>query len=187
MKEKLACWKREALSIPNLLSYVRLILIPVFCLAYAQGKYLSTAILVVISGLTDTLDGYIARHFDMITEWGKIIDPVADKLTQLALAVCLTSRYTWLAWIFAILVIKEAFMAVMGVVVLHRHYEIRGAIWCGKVSTAAFYLTMLALLFFPYMSASVAQLLGMICAAALCMSFIGYAVFYYKLLKHHES
>ena len=75
MKEELQRWKKEAFSIPNCLSYLRLILIPIFCVLYARGEYLTTAILVVLSGITDALDGYIARHCNMITELGKIVDP----------------------------------------------------------------------------------------------------------------
>ena len=186
MKEELQRWKKEAFSIPKCLSYLRLILIPIFCVLYARGEYLTTAILVVLSGFTDALDGYIARHCNMITELGKIVDPVADKLTQLALALCLVSRYRWLLWVFALLVIKEGFMAAMGLLVLKRKYEIHGAIWCGKVSTMTFYCVMLALLFFPYMPENLARLLGLLCVIMLCVSFAGYAVFYSKMIREHE-
>ena len=77
-------FKGEFVTLPNLLSYARIALIPfiawTFC--YLKMNYLS-AVLVAISGLTDCVDGYIARHFDMITDFGKIIDPIADKLTQI--------------------------------------------------------------------------------------------------------
>ena len=87
---------------------------------------------------------------------------------------------------FALLVIKEGFMAAMGLLVLKRKYEIHGAIWCGKISTMTFYCVMLALLFFPYMPENLARLLGLLCVIMLCVSFAGYAVFYSKMIREYE-
>ena len=74
-------------SIPNILSYVRLGMIPAIVWVYCGRKdYILASILMVISGITDIVDGWIARHYNLITDWGKIIDPIADKLTQIAVA-----------------------------------------------------------------------------------------------------
>ena len=91
MKEELQRWKKEAFSIPNCLSYRRLILIPIFCVLYARGEYLATAILVVLSGITDALDGYIARSRNLITNFGKFMDPIADKLLTHTAFIMLTA------------------------------------------------------------------------------------------------
>ena len=81
--------KNKILTIPNLLSLFRLCLIPVFMWLYCVEKnYLWTGIILIISGLTDTVDGFVARHFNMISDLGKILDPVADKLTQAAMLFC---------------------------------------------------------------------------------------------------
>ena len=89
--------KREIFSIPNLMGYFRILLIPLFswmyCTADSTGDYYAAAVVVGVSGLTDMFDGKIARRFHMITELGKFIDPLADKLTQAALLICLAIRY----------------------------------------------------------------------------------------------
>ena len=87
-------FKGEFFTLPNLLSYARIILIPfiVWTYCYLKMKYLSAA-LVALSGLTDCADGYIARHWGLITDFGKIIDPIADKLTQITVVACLAYNY----------------------------------------------------------------------------------------------
>ena len=90
--------------------------------------------MIVISGLTDMLDGKIARHFNMITEWGKIIDPIADKLTMASVALSLAFRFPLMGLVFALYVVKEGFMAVMGVVMLRVDLEWTGR--CGTVRSA---------------------------------------------------
>ena len=100
------------------MGYFRILLIPVFCVVYLRAdtpgeKYLAAAIL-LISTVTDFLDGKIARHFHMITEFGKFLDPVADKLTHAAVALCLAFHYPLMRWLIFLMVIKEGFMAVMG-------------------------------------------------------------------------
>ena len=86
--------QNKILTIPNLLSLFRLCLIPVFMWLYCVEKnYLWTGIILIISGLTDTVDGFVARHFNMISDLGKILDPVADKLTQAAMLFCLLTRF----------------------------------------------------------------------------------------------
>ncbi|MBQ1234570.1 MAG: CDP-alcohol phosphatidyltransferase family protein, partial [Oscillospiraceae bacterium] len=105
----------DLLSIPNILSYIRLILIPVFVNIYNTAKTPEdlklAAAIIVASGLTDMLDGFIARRFHMITDIGKLIDPVADKLTQLAVLYCLTSRYDKMWILVGLCIIKEGYMA----------------------------------------------------------------------------
>ena len=89
--------KKEIFSIPNLMGYFRILLIPVFCYLYitaeTEREYLYAALVVLLSSLTDLFDGKIARRFHMVTELGKALDPIADKLTHAALAICLATRY----------------------------------------------------------------------------------------------
>ena len=83
MKELLKGWN----TIPNWLSYIRIALIPVFAVLFYKG-YVGWAMLVLgLSGLSDFLDGKIARKFNQVSDLGKIIDPVADKLTQITIAI----------------------------------------------------------------------------------------------------
>lgn len=93
-------------TIPNILSIFRMVLIPVFVWTYCGLKNdLATALVLLLSGISDTADGIIARRFNMITTLGKAIDPVADKLTQIAMLLCLLTRFPSLIILFALLLI----------------------------------------------------------------------------------
>ena len=111
-KDKGVSWQKEFFSIPNCLCYFRLLLLPVFVWVFfhdTPGKPNWAALFVIaVSGLSDCADGIIARRFDMITEWGKIIDPVADKLTQLTVACCLTIRFPYMGILFAVMICAGA-------------------------------------------------------------------------------
>lgn len=148
--------KREIFSIPNLMSYFRIILVPVIVwrilIADAREDYWIVAILVGISGLSDLLDGKVARKFNMVTELGKALDPIADKLTLGAIIFCLVAKYPMI-WIIAVLyIIKEGYMGIMGLLLLKRNgRKLDGAKWYGKVCTASLYLVMFLFMLFPNM------------------------------------
>lgn len=115
---------KQLFSIPNILGYFRIILIPIIMWNYFHAQtdsdYYFVALLVIISGLTDALDGQIARRFHMVTPLGKALDPIADKLTQGALAVCLMTKYPLMIVLFALFLIKEGFMGITGLLFLRR-------------------------------------------------------------------
>lgn len=186
-KEQIKSWKSEIWSIPNLLSYLRLAMIPFICLLYKNQEYLGTAILVVFSGITDLLDGYIARHYDMITDLGKIVDPIADKLTQLALVLLLLDRYPWFLSLVILLVTKELAMGVMGLVVVKTKKEVYGAIWCGKLATTVFYVVMVVLLFFPNLPGTIVSALVVFCMSMLILSLVVYTIHNFRLLRMHKE
>ena len=104
MKSSMKLTKKEIFSIPNILCYFRILLIPVFMISYINAKetrdYYFAAFIVLLSGLTDFADGFIARHFNMVTELGKAIDPVADKLSQAAIVISLMIRIEPMRWLF---------------------------------------------------------------------------------------
>ena len=104
-------------SIPNILSIIRILLIPVFMVRYMNASseldYQIVAVIVLLSGVTDLVDGFIARKFNQITELGKLLDPVADKLTQLAIIICLVTRYDWMKYLLILFVVKELSLALV--------------------------------------------------------------------------
>ena len=106
--------REEAFSIPNLLSYFRLLLIPVFIVLYVHEEFTAALITLAVSGLSDILDGRIARKYNMVTDLGKVLDPVADKLTQCAMMLCVAMRYPAMWWLLGLHVVKEIIMLVMG-------------------------------------------------------------------------
>ena len=183
--------KREIFSIPNLMGYFRILLIPLFswmyCTADSTGDYYAAAVVVGVSGLTDMFDGKIARRFHMITELGKFIDPLADKLTQAALLICLAVRYPLMRAVLVLFVIKEGFMAVMGALLLPRGKKLDGAMWFGKVCTAVLYAVLFLLLLLPGIGTTAANVLIGICGAFLLFSFLMYIPVFRRRWKESEG
>ena len=183
--------RREIFSIPNLMGYFRILLIPLFswmyCTADSTGDYYAAAVVVGVSGLTDMFDGKIARRFHMITELGKFIDPLADKLTQAALLICLAIRYPLMRAVLVLFVIKEGFMAVMGAMLLPRGKKLDGAMWFGKVCTAVLYAVLFLLLLLPGIGATAANVLIGICGAFLLFSFLMYIPVFRRMRKESEG
>lgn len=179
--------KKEIFSIPNLMGYFRILLIPLFswmyCTADSVGDYYAAAVVVGISGLTDMFDGKIARRFNMITELGKFIDPLADKLTQAALLICLAVRYPLMRAVLALFVIKEGFMAVMGALLLPRGKKLDGAMWFGKVCTAVLYAVLFLLLLLPGIGTGAADVLIAVCGVFLLFSFLMYIPVFRRMWK----
>ncbi len=140
-KKKLT--KDQVFSIPNLLSFFRILLIPVIVYLYV---YLDspewTLLVITLSGITDVLDGLIARKFNMITDFGKAIDPVADKLTQTAILLCLVIRFPLMLLLLVFMVVKEGVALVLRIIIFKRTESVHGAEWHGKVNTVLLYLIM---------------------------------------------
>ena len=146
-------WKKEVFTIPNLLSIFRLLLIPVYMTVYlnAEGPtdcFLAGSILAV-SCLTDTVDGRIARQFHMVSNLGKLLDPLADKATQFTLTLCLSVRYPALRPVLALFVVKELFQAGAGLFHLRRGRMLSGALVPGKICTAVLFVSLILLVVLP--------------------------------------
>ena len=123
---------KNIFTIPNILSMFRLLLLPVIVYMYINQKdYVLTGVLLLISGITDLLDGYIARTFNMMSDLGKILDPVADKATQAVILLCLVTRFRWLVIPFMCIVVKELFMSFIGLIVIKKTGEVHEL--CGMV------------------------------------------------------
>ena len=179
---------KQLFSIPNILGYFRIILIPIIMWNYFHAQtdsdYYFVALLVVISGLTDALDGQIARRFHMVTPLGKALDPIADKLTQGALAVCLMTKYPLMIVLFALFLIKEGFMGITGLLFLRRG-EVYGALWFGKICTVVLYTVMILLIFFPAIPLGAANTLILISIGFMLYSLIRYAILNIGKLSRH--
>ena len=132
--------------IPNALTIVRFILIPFIIFYIAKDQYLKAFIFLTISGLTDILDGTIARKFNFITNFGKLIDPLADKATQICILVTLSLKDIIPIWILVVVFIKE-FAMVSGASFLYGKELVVSSKWYGKLSTVLFYLAIVASFF----------------------------------------
>ena len=131
---------RKILTIPNLLSLLRLIMIPQLMWLYlGKQDYVQTVILLALSGATDVLDGIIARKFNMISDFGKAFDPVADKLTQMAMLYCVGTTFPEIRFLLILLVVKEVLSGIMSLVSIRKTGQVQGAQWHGKVVTVLLY------------------------------------------------
>lgn len=135
--------------VPNILTIIRFLLIPVIILFAFQDNYIATIIVLTISGLTDILDGYIARKFNFITDFGKLMDPLADKATQISLLGTLTIQKIIPLWIIVIVLIKE-FLMVSGASFLYGKELVVSSKWYGKLATVLFYIAIVCSLFTQY-------------------------------------
>ncbi|MBQ8831118.1 MAG: CDP-alcohol phosphatidyltransferase family protein [Oscillospiraceae bacterium] len=134
---------RKILTIPNIITFFRICLIPVILKLYCIDRdYVGAAIAIAASGLTDVVDGIIAREFNMVSDLGKALDPVADKLTQLAVMVCLVSRFHLMIIPVAIIAVKELVTGVMSLAAVKKSGKVEGAVWHGKLNTVILYAVM---------------------------------------------
>lgn len=140
--------RNEFLSVPNLLCYVRILLLPVFAVLFCFKQDVWAAVVVLLSALTDVMDGMIARKFHMETEVGKLLDPLADKLTQAVVSGCLLFRYPVMWILFSVIVVKESFQGIGGLLLYRKVKSVRSSEWFGKLSTAFFYAVMAYLVLF---------------------------------------
>ena len=176
-------WKKEIFTIPNMLTLFRLVLIPVYVNIYmnattSQEYYLAGAILAV-SCLTDLIDGKIARRFNMVSTVGIILDPVADKLTQFTLTLCLSVKYPVLRFVLILFVIKEGFQGIAGLIHLRKGKMLPGALMAGKVCTAVLFLSLVTLVMIPDLNRSLVTAIAVIDTVSLFYSFVCYIFAYY--------
>lgn len=176
--------KDQILTIPNLLSVVRLLLIPVIVWLYCgKQEYTAAVVVILLSGITDIADGIIARKYHMVSDFGKILDPIADKLTQAAIILCLTYNYPLMWVLIALFAIKEICMGLLGIVAIKKTDSVNGAKWYGKINTVVLYAVMMLLIFFQGMPVALANTLIFLCGCMMVISFLLYANFYKILLK----
>ena len=135
--------------VPNILTIIRFLLIPIIVIFAFEDNYIATIIVLTISGLTDILDGYIARKYNFISNFGKLMDPLADKMTQVALLGTLTIQKIIPIWIIVIVIIKE-FLMVSGASFLYGKELVVSSKWYGKLTTVLFYVAIVCSLFTQY-------------------------------------
>ena len=145
-----------AKHIPNILTVARFFLIPFVIYALVVDNYLMAFIFLTISGLTDVLDGFIARKFNFITNFGKLIDPLADKATQISVLIALMLKNIIPFWMIAIVALKEAAM-IAGASFLYGKELVVSSKWYGKFSTVLFYIAIVCSFGIKYVNSSFKQ------------------------------
>lgn len=151
MKDLFKNWN----TIPNWISFARIIMVPIFAVLFLNDEIVWSVFVLFLSGLSDFIDGKIARKFNQISELGKMLDPVADKLTQMTIAVLLYLRFSaadglvkTFSWIFLIFIIKEFVMVAFGAFMVAIGLKPSAAEIYGKAATFAFYAVMILLFAF---------------------------------------
>ncbi|MBQ3251813.1 MAG: CDP-alcohol phosphatidyltransferase family protein [Oscillospiraceae bacterium] len=183
-------WKKELLTIPNLLSLFRLVLIPVYVAIYINATqpddYFVAAAILAVSCLTDLIDGKIARHFNMISTVGKILDPLADKATQFTLIVCLAMKHDIIWYMVALFFIKELFQLIAGLVTIRNGKMLRGALITGKVCTTILFISLIIMVLMPALPEKIITIITIIDIGFLLISFIDYIATYLFFTKRFE-
>lgn len=181
-------YEKKIITIPNLLSFFRLCLIPVIvCLYAVKDDYVWAGYVLILSGITDMVDGFIARHFHMVSNLGKILDPVADKLTQGVMLLCLVLRFPLMIMPFILLVAKEIYMSISGILIIRRTGVVCGADWHGKAATCFLYGTMILHVFWHDIPAVVSDFAIIACILMVAVSFGLYGVRNMKILKQSSK
>lgn len=185
------------INLPNTLTSLRIVLIPFFCVLFLMGPdyYAYAGAVLVVSGLSDMFDGLLARKLHQETELGKILDPIADKLTLAAVVVCMWYVYhvqfPWISFALGIMLLKEIAMAVGGFVIVRRGQKLVKARWWGKVATVVFYTCMLLIVALNIMLPGeklkvIVPALAFFAAAVMLFALIRYILVGLRLMRGEE-
>ena len=173
--------------IPNILSWFRISLIPLLVYLVIRGELFWAAIVLIVSAITDLLDGFLARKFDWTSQVGKALDPLADKLTQITVCALFVVFFPQFWGFFAFLILKELVMLVIGVHLYRKGTKIDGSRVFGKVTTTLFYLSVIVIALLPNVPAFVVYvLLTATIGFAIAAIFI-YAPMYRKKCKAEKE
>lgn len=187
-------------TIPNWLSFIRIALIPVFAVLFVQGHQLVAVIVMICAALTDLFDGKIARKFNQVSNLGKLLDPIADKLSQMAIVIVLLYTY-WeypIKYLFFFFIVKEVLMLLGGALLLSKGMRPTAAEIWGKVATNVFYIAMIIILAFGENGALcnvthftlpsvVTWVLVALSAVSALVSLLGYVPGFLKQLKENKA
>lgn len=174
---------RGLLNIPNMLTGLRILLVPVFIRVYFHNPGVLPVAVLALSALTDLLDGQIARRFNQVSDLGKLLDPIADKLTQGAMLICLLTRFPkfWIPLILMLL--REAFVGVTSVLAIKKSGRVEGAEVHGKIATVLLYALALSHLLFNHIPEALSNALVVVTTVAMALSFVLYAKKNLKIMR----
>ena len=191
----------RAFTIPNIICLVRILLITPFVNFFLDEQYIWAAVVIIASGLSDCFDGMIARKFNQESELGKILDPLADKLTLLAVGICLCVIEPFFLPVVIILVLKDILMLICSSKVVKMGIIVPKSKWYGKVGTVMFYVTVTFIVFVEMMQSMDDPLIYieyetgkwismvMLCLTAVMMifAFIMYTKTYREIMRKAEA
>lgn len=181
----------DFVTIPNLLTYLRILLIAPFVISFIKEQYILAMVFLGISALSDCCDGYITRRFNQITALGKMLDPVADKLTLLAVMVCITIMTPQVLPLMVILIIKDVSMLIGGTILLKKGLNPPAAKWYGKLGTIMFYGSVIIIVFLKAVFKIEIPVLDIILLSAtafvMIFALVKYFLIYKSLLREKNN
>ena len=174
----------KAKYIPNILSCIRIMMVPLFVVLFFSDEHWWALAVFVLAGLTDVVDGILARRNNWVTNTGKILDPFADKLMQCVVLICLfiESIIPW--WLLAACVAKELLMGAGAIFLFKRKKVVVVSAWCGKLAVCIFYAAIFAMIAFPGMSYSVKIA---VCCVTVFAALFAICKYFYDYMKSSES
>ncbi len=173
---------KKQFSIPNVLSVIRLIFVGLFVAAFFKyDSMMPAGIIALIAALTDVADGYIARKFNMITDLGMILDPLADKLIQAAICMCIGYKYNLIIIPF-IFILKETLMIIGGMYIIKSGKKVPPSRWYGKLASLVFFTITIAIMVFDYwIKKATAIILLLIAAVFMLFALALYIIRFFKI------
>lgn len=177
------------MNLANRLTLTRIFLVPIYLLLFyskLENKIVYAGILLILSGITDILDGYIARKYDMVTKLGTVLDPIADKLTTFAVLISYTSYKLISPWILVVLGIKElALLIGGGILYCVGDKEIIPANKFGKGATICFYIAIISVIF--SLPKTVVNTLFYMAVFFHLLAFFNYLVIFKMIIKNGDK
>ena len=174
-------------SIPNLISLFRLLLIPLMVTLYFKAKTAAALVVFGVSAASDIADGQIARRLNMVTDLGKMLDPLADKLTQGAAIVCVAKAHPQLFFLLGFMAMKELVQAAIGAHSIKRTGRVYSAMWYGKACTVVTTACLMVMFAFPDLSEGWVNGMLVLCALLMVGALALYAKRYYELNRAAEK
>ena len=182
---------KENFTVPNVLTVIRLLLIPPMMLFLLDQNYIMAGLMLLLSALSDMLDGLTARKLNQITALGKILDPIADKLTLIAVVACVNILYPDIFVFTAVLFAKEVLMLSGGAFLLRRKIKPPAAKWYGKMSTVIFYSSVITLVLLKaiwgYTNKTLTFCLLAVTTASMLFSLVMYFLLFLGLARKYRA
>lgn len=181
----------DLFTLPNLITYIRFILIVPFVYFFLTEKYLVAAICIGLSGLSDCVDGFLARKLNQVTSLGKLLDPIADKFTLLVVVVCMVIYVPFVLPVLIVLLLKDVLMLLGGTDLIKKGLTPPAAKWYGKVGTVVFYFSVCIIVFlkaaFNYENPALDVTLLSITALTMIFALYQYGRIYFQMIKEYND
>lgn len=169
-------YTNKIITLPNLLSALRIALIPILAVTFLDNRPYLTALILLLSGLTDIADGFIARRYNMTSNLGKVLDPIADKLTVGVIFICMINKFPTTALLLALLIFKEVLVGFTGLLVVKYCSKVFGAQWHGKIAGFSMYSLIFIHLLWQDIPADATAVSVFICSCVMILSLILYLI-----------